>query len=160
MTTINIIGAGKLGKTLGYCLHHQAGIEVQDIVCRTLESAQRAVQFIGQGTARSSINDISPADIWLLAVPDGLIAETAALLSDKTKARHCNLSNQPLVFHCSGAHSSALLQVLADDHQCPVASAHPIHSFADPQRSITQLAGSFCTLEGSDQALVQLTPLF
>lgn len=148
--TLNIIGAGKLGKTLGR-LWQQAGVfHIQSLCNRTLQSAEEAAGFIGAGLASSSIAAMADADCWLIASDDAQIAPLAEQLGPRVRARDT-------VFHCSGALGS---EVLSPCRPAAIASAHPVHSFADPQLSLRQLPGSSVALEGDDRAVELLLGAF
>jgi len=43
---------------------------------------------------------------------------------------------------------------------CKTASIHPIHSFADPQISVSSFSNTYCAAEGDDKALEIIIPLF
>ncbi len=147
MKTLNVIGAGRVGKTLGR-LFQAAGIfQVQGVLARSEASAQQAAQFIGAGQACQNLASLPPADVWLLALPDAHIAAVALELAV------LDVSNRPaLAFHCSGALGSDQLAPLAE-HGWQVASAHPLLSFARPELALAQFAGTPCALEGDAPAL-------
>ncbi|GAA5316797.1 MAG: Rossmann-like and DUF2520 domain-containing protein [Candidatus Pelagadaptatus aseana] len=150
--TLNIIGCGKLGRTLAHLWHTSDLVRIGNILNRRIDSAREATDFIGAGTAIETIEQLSAAELWLIATPDGEIASTS-----KDLANQSLLSEDNIVFHCSGALGS---DILKNPRQNPVASVHPIHSFADPKKSIGSFAGSYCACEGDPIALQQLKPLF
>jgi predicted short-subunit dehydrogenase-like oxidoreductase (DUF2520 family) len=152
LPTLNLVGAGRVGKTLGR-LWQQAGVlQIQDVLTTSVASAQAAVDFIGAGRAVASPAQMRPASLWLLAVPDRQIAASAQSLAA--------LRLPPaLVFHASGALAAAELAPLqAAGWHC--ASAHCILSFADPAQALAQFAGTACALEGDTAATQRLEPLF
>lgn len=152
LPTLNLVGAGRVGKTLGR-LWQQAGVlQIQDVLTTSAASAQAAVDFIGAGRAVASPAQMRPASLWLLAVPDRQIAASAQSLAA--------LRLPPaLVFHASGALAAAELAPLqAAGWHC--ASAHCILSFADPAQALAQFAGTACALEGYTAATQRLEPLF
>lgn len=150
MITLSCIGAGRLGKTI--CRLLAGKVEIRQIVNHSLASAQSAVDFIGSGSA-VSMADLQPADIWLIATPDGQIK----LVYEQLKASGV-LHNNAIVFHCSGAIGSSVLY--SDNVNINVASVHPIHSFADPQKSLKDFSGSHCAIEGQANAVTTLQGLF
>lgn len=154
MRTINLIGAGRVGQTLGRLLVQDDRYLVQDVLTRSAASSGSAIQFIGAGRAMLRLNDMRPADLWLLAVPDSQIAPMATTLAELAP-RHF----PALAFHCSGALAAAELDPVRQQGW-QVASAHCLLSFADPARALTQFAGTPCALEGDAQALAELRPLF
>jgi len=55
MKTLNIIGAGRVGRTLAALWHAQRTFQIQDVCSRTPDSARAAVSFIGSGRAVDAI---------------------------------------------------------------------------------------------------------
>ena len=152
--TLTIIGAGKVGKTLGRLWVSNQTFQIQDVLNRSLESAQHAVAFIGGGKAIGAYADLRPADIYLVAVSDDQIAACCEQL-----ARSGNLSSETVVFHCSGALRSSELQA-ATRQGASVASIHPIRSFALPEQVAQEFTGTWCGVEGDARALAILGEAF
>jgi len=147
--TLNLIGAGKVGRVLGRLLAASGTFTVQDVLTRSGPSALDAVRFIGAGSARTDYQAMRDADCWMLAVSDDQIAPVCAQL-----AADRDLTGSVL-FHCSGAKSSGELRSAVGAH---VASVHPIRSFADPEQVAAHFGGTFCGIEGDAAALGMLTP--
>lgn len=147
---INLIGAGRLGQTLGRLLsqHHTIG----EVLTRSTGSAQAAVDFIGQGQPVGDLQDMQEADLWLLAVPDMHIVEVAQALAQRTDL------HPSVVVHGSGAYTSELLAALQAQGWL-TASAHCLLSFAQPELAVMQFKGVVCALEGDAKAQAILTPL-
>lgn len=158
MKTLNIIGAGRVGRSLAYLWHKQGVVAVQDVLTRSQTSADDAVAFIGAGRAVTKLSDMRAADVWMLAVPDSHIKNVAISLS-KTDRGGVFIASSATVFHCSGALSSTELQPLKDMGS-QVASAHCILSFSAPSSAITQFAGTPCALEGDIAAKQALQSAF
>jgi predicted short-subunit dehydrogenase-like oxidoreductase (DUF2520 family) len=151
---INLIGAGRVGQTLGRLLTQDGHFQIQDVLTRSSDSARAAVAFIGAGRALTLPSAMRPADLWLLAVPDGQIAMAAQSLADSPVA-----TPPALVCHCSGALcASELAPLQAKGWQ--VASAHCLLSFAQPSLALSQFAGTPCALEGDVAAVAALRTLF
>ena len=161
MKTLNIIGAGRVGRSLAHLWHKQGVFAIQDVLTRSQSSADDAVAFIAAGRAVISLSDMRPADVWMLAVPDGQIKNVAVELSNTTLAG-VFIASGAIIFHCSGALSSAELQPLrsAGDKGSQVASAHCILSFSAPASAVAQFAGTPCALEGDVAATQTLQPAF
>lgn len=152
--TINIVGCGKLGMTLGRLWTATGTFAVQDILNQSVESADKAVSFIGAGNSVAGYEDLRAADVYLIAVPDTRIAECCEAL-----ARTGLLIKGSVVFHCSGALPSSILQA-ASACGAAVASVHPILSFADPTGAVESFSGTFCGSEGDDDAIAVLSEAF
>ncbi len=149
MRTLDIIGAGHVGRVFGRVFAGAGCFAVQDVLTRSLASAQHAVDFIGSGTAVASHADLRRADVYLLAVGDDQIEAACAALA-RTKAL-----DGAIVFHCSGALSAQQLHS-ASAAGAHVASVHPIRSFADPQAVAQAFGGTHCGVEGDANALAVL----
>jgi predicted short-subunit dehydrogenase-like oxidoreductase (DUF2520 family) len=151
MSTLNIVGAGHVGRTLGRLFAARGVFAVQDVHTRSLATAHAAVAFIGTGTPVDA--DMRPADVWMLAVADDAIAGVAAALAQATPLAGAT------VFHCSGAKASGELDALRRAGAF-VASVHPVRSFADPAAVAAAFDGTFCGVEGDADALDVLLPAF
>lgn len=147
--TLSCIGAGRLGKTL--CRLFSETVCIGQVINPSAASAQLAIDFIGAGQGHSGYSDLQPADIWLIATPDDSIQQAGGALKNSGVLREGDT-----VFHCSGSLSAAALGL----DNCPTASVHPIHSFADPEKSITRFAGTACGIEGDASAVALLDKLF
>ncbi len=150
--TLNLIGGGRVARTLGRLWHERGVLTLQDMLTTSPASAQAAVDFIGAGQAIASPEQLRPADYWLLAVPDRQIADSARQLAA--------LGLPPATaFHASGALPAAELAPLQAAGWC-IASAHSLLSFASPSQALAQFAGSACALEGEAGTLRALEPLY
>jgi predicted short-subunit dehydrogenase-like oxidoreductase (DUF2520 family) len=152
-STLNIVGAGHVGRALGRLFSARGVFAVQDVLTRSQGSAQAAVDFIGAGNAADALTALRPAAVWMLAVSDDRIGEVAQQL-----AAACELQGA-VVFHCSGAKASSELATLRAAGAL-VASVHPVRSFADPRQVADAFDGTFCGVEGDAQALALLNPAF
>lgn len=154
MKTLNLIGCGRVGRTLGRLWQQHQTLQIQDVLTTSPESAQAAVDFMGAGHAVASLAQMRPADFWLIAVPDRQILESASVMAQ-------TLAGMPpaMAFHASGALGSAALAPLRE-RGWHVASAHCILSFATPAAAVQQFAGTPCGLEGDAAALYELRSVF
>lgn len=154
MKTLNIIGAGRLGRTLAALWRAQRVFVPQDVMNHGIDSARAAVAFIGAGNAVDALAAMRAADLWLLATPDGEIVRAAGRLAASGLTRA-----NDVVFHCSGALASSVLRASLPA-ATTVASVHPLKSFADPQAAVRTFGGTWCAAEGEDAALAALVPAF
>lgn len=157
MKTLNIIGAGRVGQTLGRLWQQSDVFTVQDVLTNSSDSAQAACGFMGAGIPVTQMAQMRSADVWMLAAPDAQIAVVAETLAAHQPA--APTSRPPIVFHCSGAQNSASLALLAA-LGWHTASAHCILSFASAELAIQQFPGTACALEGDASAIAVLHSAF
>jgi predicted short-subunit dehydrogenase-like oxidoreductase (DUF2520 family) len=154
MKTLNIIGAGRVGRTLAALWRRHQVMDIHDVFNRTPQSTRHAVAFIGAGRAAESLAAMRPADLWMLTTPDSELPSSAARLAASGRLRAGDV-----VFQCSGALPSSELRasLVAD---VPVASVHPLKTFADPQDAVLSFGATYCVAEGDAAALAALKPAF
>lgn len=152
--TLNLIGGGRVGATLGRLWQQSGQYQIQDVLTQSIETARKTAAFIGAGRAVSHCSALRPADLWMLAVPDGAIAPVAQALAG-------SVAGQPpsMAFHCSGAQSSRQLEALGLAGW-QIASAHCLLSFASPPSACEQFPGTPCALEGNAALLAELKVAF
>ena len=150
MPTLNLVGCGRVGKTLAHLWHTRQVLQIQDVLTTSVASAAQAVAFIGAGHAVPTLAQMRPADLWLLAVPDRQIASSADEMANVFAAQA-----PAIVFHCSGAAGASALAPLRE-RGWQVASAHCILSFASPASAVQQFAGTPCGIEGEAAAIARL----
>lgn len=154
MKTLAIIGAGNVGKALGRLWSLNESFTIGDVMTRTPRTAQEAVDFIGEGNPITDFAAVKGSDLFLLAVPDDQIARCCDAL-----AKTGILAKGNIVFHCSGALASTVLEP-ARLLGASVASVHPIRSFASPAHVVKHFPGTYCGSEGSDDAMGVLQKAF
>ncbi|WBY01044.1 DUF2520 domain-containing protein [Ramlibacter tataouinensis] len=158
MATLNIIGCGRVGQTLGRLFHASGTLELQDLKGFDAGEAGRAADFIQAGRPVTALDDMRPADVWLLSVPDTRIAQVAAELAGSAAGRARASPRAPVAFHCSGCLPAAELAALRE-LGFHLASTHPVFTFADPAAAVTQFQGTPFGLEGDEPALERLRPV-
>ena len=147
---IAIVGAGRVGQTLGRLLHLQ-GHHITAVSCRTRLAAARAVAFIGAGEA--CIYDDLPQlaaqkkpTVVLMTTTDDALAPMVDRLARRQAQWH-----EIVILHCSGALSSAVLSPLRQ-RGAHVGSMHPLHAFGVAHADRDVLSGVHWTIEGDDTA--------
>jgi len=155
MYTVNVIGCGKVGKTLAKLICQTRAGEIQDLYSRSPQSAQNAAEFIGSGHVVRDLAAMRVADIWLIAVPDSQISGVSDALAQVSNAVQAPNLDMPVAFHCSGFEPSTLLEPL-QAKGFGVASVHPAMSFADPILSVTMFKGTPCAIEGDPRSTALL----
>ncbi len=157
---LNIVGAGRVAQTLASLWHACGCFTVQDVLTTSLASARAASAVIGAGQPVAYVQDMRPAAVWMLAVPDAQIGASASALAVVAPGLLANApASPPLVFHCSGAQSVAALAPLAG-LGWQVASAHCILSFTNVATALAQFPGTPCPLDGDAQARALLHRAF
>jgi predicted short-subunit dehydrogenase-like oxidoreductase (DUF2520 family) len=154
MKTLNVIGAGRVGRTLASLWAEKHTFAVQDLLDGTIEGARSAVAFIGDGKPAADITDMRSADVWMLTTPDRHIAPCSKKLASSGLLRAGDI-----VFHCSGSTTSAELSA-ALPAGASTASVHPLKTFANPRVAVRTFAGTYCASEGERAALDVLNPAF
>lgn len=154
VSKLNIVGCGKVGRTLARLWAQRSLFEIQDIANRALPSAGDAVLFVGAGNAAPSVAAMRPAEVWMVGTGDAAIAGACGQIAEAGRLRPGDI-----VFHCSGALSSAALAAAAS-RGANVASVHPVASFAAPEAMLARFAGTFCCCEGDARALDVLEAAF
>jgi predicted short-subunit dehydrogenase-like oxidoreductase (DUF2520 family) len=148
--TISIVGAGRVGRTLGKRLR-ELGWRIGAVVTRSHATSRAAVRAIGGGQPQARLTrDIFDADIILMTTPDGALAKVAAELAligaNNSREKICR---GKVVLHTSGALDRGVLAPLA---RCGAAtgSLHPMQTFSG--RALPNLAGVIFTVEGDSRA--------
>ena len=150
LPSLAIIGAGRVGTTLGLAAH-RAGYTVKAVHTRTLARARPLLEVTGAWLAPDLAAAISSADLILLAVPDDAISRV-----DEDGAAAWRPGSG--VVHHSGLHPAAVL------HQAAAAGAftgamHPLQAISDPVRALDLLQGAYFGLSGDARLLPTLETL-
>ncbi len=144
---VAIIGAGVVGTSIATLLHRK-GYRIVGVSSRSLESAERAVRFIGAGVASTdSVETARQGEIVLITTPDGVIGKVCAEI-----AAEKGFSRGSTVIHCCGAHSAELLSS-ARACGARTLSIHPLQTLADTEQAVANLPGSFFALDGDPGAM-------
>ena len=154
MKSLNVIGAGRVGRTLARLWRVNDAFAIQDVLDRTPHGARSATAFVGGGRAADSVGVMRAADVWMLTPPDARIVHCCEALAASGLLRAGDV-----VFHCSGSLASLELAAAA---RCgaSVASVHPLKSFADADEAARTFAGTYCAAEGDAAARTVLLPAF
>jgi predicted short-subunit dehydrogenase-like oxidoreductase (DUF2520 family) len=146
MTGIAIIGAGRLGTSLGRALSKK-GFHILWIADKKPAAARESRRIIGQGRATPVLGRIAGAEVVLLCVPDDEIERAA-----RTLARTAANWRGKVVLHTSGILSSdALAALRSKGASC--ASFHPVQSFPRKDMPPAHFKNIVIALEGDPPAL-------
>ena len=123
-TTLNIIGCGRVGRTLGRLWRKNGVFKIGDVTDHTPEKNAAAVAAIGGGRAVASIAAMHSAELWMLTTRDDQITRACSELAASGR-----LTAGAIVFHCSGTLTARDLAPAAK-LGARVASVHPLKTFA------------------------------
>jgi predicted short-subunit dehydrogenase-like oxidoreductase (DUF2520 family) len=154
LKTLNVIGCGKVGRTLARLWTDHNVLQVQSIVNASLESGLQAAEFVGAGQPVESLDSLGPSDFVMIATSDEVIGGCCRQLCDAGI-----IGPGVVIFHVSGSLPSALLEP-AKKLGAAVASVHPVKTFADPAASAGTFAGTYCAIEGDTEAREALSSIF
>lgn len=148
---IGIIGAGKVGTTLGKYLSIH-GKNVTGFYSRTHESADEAATFAETETYSSLCKLVEKSDVIFITTPDGVIHQVWGDLL------HQDISNR-IICHFSGSLSSHVLSGREEAGASGI-SMHPMYAFSDKFHSYEQFHTAYLTLEGDPEAVAVMKPMW
>ncbi len=144
--TVAIIGAGRVGSSVGFLLK-KAGYTVTAVAARSIASAEKAADFIGSGEPTADVvKAASKADIVFITTPDGVIKNVC------DKIASGGLKPGSIVVHMFGGQSLELLDAakLSGSFRAVI---HPLQSVPTPAQGIKNLPGSYFRTEADPEAL-------
>jgi len=142
---ISIVGAGRVGTTLGRRLH-EIGWRIGAVVTRSRATSRAAVRKVGAGRPLARLSpEVLAADAVLLATPDDVLESVARALAE-LGGRACR---GKIVLHTSGALGRDVLAPLAR-RGAATGSLHPMQTFSG--YGTPQLAGVIFAVEGDPKA--------
>jgi predicted short-subunit dehydrogenase-like oxidoreductase (DUF2520 family) len=141
MTTVSIIGIGRVGGALALALP-AVGYQIDKLVYR--KDAPAAAFPRTEAVTLDQLSSMG-SDIVFISTQDSEIASAADALAQK-------LDSTPYVFHTSGALSSEALKKLADIG-CKTGSIHPLVSISAAELGPERFRGSYFCIEGQPEAV-------
>ncbi len=160
---LTIIGTGPVAHALGLLFARSGRLVPQTVLGRSSDSAARLAAILADATPHTprvfdhieQLEQLEQLDaVVMIATPDCAIRETSDALASSNL-----VGPGQVVFHCSGALDHEQLAACAK-RGASIASAHPLASFADPERLIASFAGVYCATEGESVALDVIEPCF
>ena len=139
--TLAIVGAGRVGRTLGRRLR-ELDWKIGAVISRSEAAARRAVRFIGAGEPHGALTrHVLASHVILIATPDAAIAAVARglarIVGEELRGK--------VVLHTSGALDSRALAPVKDCGAA-VGSMHPLQTFSGV--GVPDLEGRVFAVEG------------
>ncbi len=142
-----VVGAGKVGSALARLLS-RAGHEFLGAADTRPDAARAACEFAGEGTPSADAPSLTRrAELVFITTPDGQIEPACDEI-----ARQGGFVEGTVVAHCSGALPSSVLRG-ARLAGARVGSLHPLQAFATAEQAVKLLPGSYCCIEGDEEAV-------
>jgi predicted short-subunit dehydrogenase-like oxidoreductase (DUF2520 family) len=145
---IGIIGAGRLGTTLGLSLQ-RAGHAVTAVASQRADSASAFAGRLSGAEALDAATLVARCELVLLVTPDGAIAELAAALPWAAGQQ---------VVHCSGSLDLTVLDP-ARARGALRGCLHPLQSFPERFGDARRFHGIACGVEGDGALAARLEKL-
>src|SRR5882762_3038972 len=144
--TLSIVGAGRVGKALGRCLH-DLGWRIGVVTTQSIPTARAAVRAIGAGHPADELTSgVLASKVVLIATPDRVIADVARDLAQLGGNEWLG----KVVLHTSGALDTSPLRALSNAG-AETGSIHPMQTFSG--QSVPDLRGAVFGIDGSPAAL-------
>lgn len=145
MYNVGIIGAGKVGVSLGRYL---SDIEYANLVgyySRSLDSSAYAAKVTNSGKFTNIEKLVEKSNVIVITTPDDKISEVWGTISK------FSIQNK-IVCHYSGSLSSEIFFDISSKG-ASACSMHPVLAISSKENSYKDLSSAFFTLEGQDEAL-------
>jgi predicted short-subunit dehydrogenase-like oxidoreductase (DUF2520 family) len=145
---IGIIGAGKVGISIGYILK-QRGMEIA-AVSDTLGAPVKAARtYLGDNVLYTvnNVEVVEASDVIAVTTQDRIIKEVAVEITGKMERL-----DGKLFFHTSGAHPATLLSPL-ETKGARLGALHPLQTFPDIDSSINVLPDTYIFIEGGEDSI-------
>lgn len=157
---IGIIGAGKVGTTLGMYLRQRkdAMAEIVGFYSKNVETAKETADFVGTDYFEKLEDLVTLSDTLFVTTPDGEIAKVWDCMRQLAAESIIDL-NQKLICHFSGSLSSDVF--VSIEHFGAIAcSIHPIYAFSNKFSAYKQFHKVNFTMEGNEKAVETMKTFF
>jgi len=146
--TVAIVGAGKVGSVLAKAFHSH-GYELVGIASRTFASATKLAEAFKVPAGTKAADITQDAQIVMIATPDRYIYSVVQEI-----AQDGGFRPGQLVLHTSGASSVDTLSP-ASTAGAFTGGLHPLQSFAEGEKNLEKMMGSYFALSGQEEAIEQ-----
>lgn len=148
MKRVGIIGAGKVGFSLGIALFTSGPLKISGYYSRSLSSAAYGAERTKSACFETLNELVEASDVILIATPDDVIEGVWRELLQ------LNISGK-ILCHTAGSLSSSLF-FHRTTKDVSAASMHPLLAFADKESGYASVGRAFFTLEGDEKAVAVL----
>lgn len=145
MKRVGIIGAGKVGVSLGIALFTSGPLRISGYFSRSLSSAAYGAERTKSACFKTLNELVEASDVILIATPDDAIEGVWRELLQ------LNISGK-ILCHTAGSLSSSLF-FDRTTNDVYAASMHPLLAFADKESGHASVGSAFFTLEGDEEAV-------
>lgn len=152
---IGIIGAGKMGYTLGkhFSLSHNPDINLVGYYSKNINSAIDAAEFTDSEFFDNIESIVQQSDIIFLTVPDGEIKGVVDIIENVSSP-----SKEKIICHTSGALSSK--EIKDNISNVYLFSVHPIYAVNSKYESYIKFKDAFITIEGDVEYIQTIKDIF
>lgn len=154
INTVNIIGAGLVGKTIARLISNAKISKIESVLCTYISHAEQAVKFISSGEAVDRIQQLFPADITFITVPDDSVLSVSHQIAESNKFKKGSI-----IVYCSSMVSiDSMKAVVPID--CSLCKVHPIKHIRSAEDAVASFNGTICVYEGDDDIYTLISNLF
>ena len=146
---IGFVGGGKVATAFGRYLHAH-GLAVANYYDRHEDKLSHACRMTGAHPCQSAVEVAKMSDMVLITTRDDQIEGVCRDLADRGVIR-----KDHLVGHMSGAHASLILHDAARQGAA-IFSLHPLQAFAEEEKALADLPGTYFSIEGTDPRLASV----
>jgi predicted short-subunit dehydrogenase-like oxidoreductase (DUF2520 family) len=149
---IGIIGAGKVGTSIGYVMKDR-GLNVVAVSDKFEAQLNAARGYMGDGLlyTHDNMEIVKSSDVIAITTQDRAIAGVANEIYEKSERL-----DGKLFFHTSGAHPASILSQL-DMKGAFSGSLHPLQTFPDIESAIRVIPDTYVFIDGHEEAIPVLT---
>lgn len=145
MYKIGIIGAGKVGSSLGNYFSKLRNCQITGYYSRSVESSLFSAQYTCSKVFSTIEELVQESNILMITTPDDTISKIWKKLTQMN-------IKEKMICHCSGSLSSDIFEN-AKNYGAYVCSLHPLMAIHNKKLNVEKLQAAFFTLEGNPLAV-------
>ena len=143
---ISIVGAGRVGISLGYLL--SKNYEIEGIIEKREERIEKLKELFPEAKyiGLDFIKGVKNSDVIFITTQDDNIKSTADEIFSNNDIKN------KYVYHCSGSLPSSILNS-AKKNDCFIGSIHPLQSVPNFEQGVKNLKSAYFCIEGDEEAV-------